>query len=47
MNAQCTVFNHIAQCACLEGYSGDPFSQCVIMPERDGEYFVYFLNIFL
>ncbi|KAF0298053.1 Neurogenic locus notch 1 [Amphibalanus amphitrite] len=27
-NAQCRVVNHQAQCSCLEGYHGDPFSGC-------------------
>lgn len=32
--AQCSVFNHIPVCACLDGYTGDPFSFCrVKLPE--------------
>lgn len=27
-NALCTVFNHVPMCSCIEGYTGDPFSQC-------------------
>lgn len=27
-NALCTVFNHVPICSCIEGYTGDPFSQC-------------------
>lgn len=41
LNARCTVFNHIAQCSCFEEYSGDPFSQCVLKPLKEGEYFIY------
>lgn len=26
--AQCSVTNHIPTCTCLEGFTGDPFSQC-------------------
>lgn len=28
-NAQCQVINHIPNCACLTGYHGDPFRQCI------------------
>jgi len=32
--AQCTTFNHIPICTCLEGYTGDPFNYCQIkVPE--------------
>ncbi|CAH0390731.1 unnamed protein product [Bemisia tabaci] len=27
-NAECRVQNHAPVCSCVEGYSGDPFSQC-------------------
>lgn len=27
-NAQCSVVNHHAACACAEGYTGNPFSVC-------------------
>lgn len=32
IEAKCHVQNHIPICTCLEGYSGDPFSQCVAIP---------------
>lgn len=32
LGAQCSVINHIPVCTCLEGYTGDPFTQCVIKP---------------
>lgn len=28
-NAQCQVINHIPNCACLTGYQGDPYRQCI------------------
>lgn len=28
INAVCNVFNHIAQCTCIDQYTGDPFLQC-------------------
>lgn len=28
LNAQCSVFNHVPVCSCIEGYTGDPFSRC-------------------
>lgn len=36
LNAQCSVVNHHAVCACTAGYSGNPFSACERIPE--GEY---------
>lgn len=36
VNAQCTVFNHVAQCGCFERYTGDPFTRCTPMKE-DGK----------
>lgn len=34
INAVCEVTNHIPVCSCLEGYTGDPFSNCFIKPLR-------------
>lgn len=31
-NAKCSVINHTPICACIEGYSGDPFSFCSPKP---------------
>lgn len=28
INARCSVINHNAVCSCIEGFSGDPFSNC-------------------
>lgn len=36
LNSKCSVFNHIAQCSCLENYNGDPFVSCIFVPENDG-----------
>ncbi|XP_026684041.1 LOW QUALITY PROTEIN: neurogenic locus notch homolog protein 1-like, partial [Diaphorina citri] len=30
-NAQCSVINHTPVCACLPGFTGDPFTQCQIV----------------
>lgn len=35
LNADCHVFSHIAQCACIEQYTGDPFTQCTPAPQED------------
>lgn len=32
VNAQCTVINHISVCSCLQGYSGDPLTSCLLVP---------------
>lgn len=33
-NAQCTVRNHIPTCVCPEGYGGDAFTSCQLLPPR-------------
>lgn len=33
-NAQCSVVNHTPVCACIAGYTGDPFSGCAPVPGR-------------
>ena len=33
-NAECHVVNHLPQCTCIPGYTGDPFRYCNIPPER-------------
>lgn len=30
--AKCHVLNHIPVCTCEEGHTGDPFTQCVLLP---------------
>lgn len=32
--ALCSVFNHVPMCTCLQGYTGDPFTQCNIQPSK-------------
>jgi len=34
-NADCRVINHNPVCSCRNGYSGDPFSRCVQIIEKD------------
>lgn len=48
LNAQCTVVNHHAVCACVDGYSGNPFSVCEAIPEGEStkEQFFIFLSFF-
>lgn len=33
-NAQCSVINHNAICTCSPGYTGDPFTSCILQPGR-------------
>lgn len=28
INTHCRVVNHVPMCTCIDGYEGDPFSQC-------------------
>lgn len=30
-NAECRVVSHTPNCVCLPGYSGDPFTQCIVL----------------
>lgn len=32
-NAECTVYNHAPSCTCRQGYTGDPFRYCSLVPE--------------
>lgn len=32
LGAICNVINHTPVCTCLDGFSGDPFTQCVLKP---------------
>lgn len=32
MNTECTVFNHLPACTCVNGFTGDPFSSCTPKP---------------
>lgn len=34
ISAKCTVLNHIPICTCVEGFTGDPFTQCI--PKQEG-----------
>lgn len=45
LNAQCSVVNHHAVCACIIGYTGNPFSACERIPE--GKYKIIIFYLFL
>lgn len=32
--ALCSVFNHVPMCTCIQGYTGDPFTQCTLQPSK-------------
>lgn len=37
-NAECSVFNHLPSCTCIQGFSGDPFVNCykvVVQPPQN------------
>lgn len=40
-NARCHVLNHIPNCACITGYTGDPYDNCIF---RDGKIHDQFTN---
>lgn len=33
-NAECRVVSHTPMCACLSGFTGDPFTQCIPKPRK-------------
>lgn len=33
-NTECRVVSHTPMCVCLNGYTGDPFTQCVIQERK-------------
>lgn len=44
-NARCDVVNHIPVCSCPEGYTGDPFSNCRLAPQRKSTLLSQMCNI--
>lgn len=36
-NTICTVFNHSPACSCSQGFTGDPFTRCVIIEPIQGK----------
>lgn len=45
-SAQCSIINHTPICTCPEGYTGDPFTNCVLKPPSKN-LFYKFLNSFV
>ena len=43
INAQCQVRSHIPTCTCIEGYIGDPFTECRLKPL--GKFFMHLVGI--
>lgn len=45
-NTECRVVSHTPMCVCLNGYTGDPFTQCVIQERKHLllSYTKYYLN---
>ena len=37
VKARCQVVNHIPTCTCSQGYRGDPFTQCILIPSTGKE----------
>lgn len=35
LNAECRVVSHTPNCACLTGFNGDPFVQCLLEERKD------------
>lgn len=45
VGAQCNVINHIPICTCSQGYTGDPFSNCIPKPPECKNEFNSIANI--
>lgn len=43
--AICSIVNHVPVCACSQGYTGDPFTQCNLQPPISKPY-SFFCSIF-
>lgn len=43
LGANCAVLNHIPICTCPEGYTGDPFANCYLKPQRK----IIYINMLL
>lgn len=43
-NAECRVANHAPTCTCLPGYTGDPFTNCLLV--QAGRLSSFFLSLF-
>ena len=44
VKARCQVVNHIPTCTCQQGYRGDPFTQCILIPPVPGKHFMITFN---
>lgn len=47
INAECRVASHSPQCHCSEGYTGDPFSGCIIVVATQSMCFYYYMQAFI
>ena len=46
--SECRVVNHVANCICLSGYTGNPYSNCYLIQEERKNFFTilfYFMQI--
>lgn len=42
VGTQCSITNHIPMCTCVQGYTGDPFSNCYPTPPQRKTSFSFF-----
>lgn len=49
IGANCYVVNHMAMCVCPNGYTGDPFVNCILEPERKKSFIknIFIIHIFI
>lgn len=43
LNANCQVIKHVSICSCAEGYTGNAFTQCNLMPPK-GNFITVYIN---
>lgn len=44
-NSDCVVISHLPSCVCRQGYTGDPFRYCNIIPPDSKFHLVYFYHL--
>jgi hypothetical protein len=47
ISADCNVVNHIPICVCIQGYTGDPFTNCYPAPAPSETFLRLFANLYL
>lgn len=44
INSECRVVNHVSNCICIVGYTGNPYSNCYLIQEERKKNFLYYAS---